>query len=428
MPLKRWFFLGVLLALGPCWAGAQTIFNCSSFATTGTCGVGSGQPFGPYGYTVSGGVIDFVPSGSTHNGNALFYNSVVNDRAFTSTITFVPNGFNFSFVVQNCNQSGCGDGQGQSFAAGAGCEGGFYQGFAYPGPFPNNVFAAMLDSYSGLPAGSGTFTYSSTQIYQSNQSPCNPNDGSEGYYGTNKNSTTPVPLNSPAGTPATTTGDTYSATFNYSGSTFTIALYDVTAGGTCTPTSSATCSFTTYNGVYLPAIVGGTTAYVGFTSGIGETTTYPLDVLSFAYTVNAPTAGSAPTAWNAGSTYNNGTISVASPVMSVAPGTYGSPQSVSLSTSTGGAYICYTTSTTFPALTPQPDNYGGCQTGSTLYTGPVSIASSTTLYAMAGIVLNSSTSAGGNPPSTLVAAAYTISAARTTTRGKAVLGGKVVLQ
>jgi hypothetical protein len=54
-----------------------------------------------------------------------------------------------------------------------------------------------------------------------------------------------------------------------------------------------------------------------------------------------------------------------------------------------------------PTLYPQPDNNGGCAEG-TLYSGPVSVSSSQTLYAMAG------TNWGTGPPSSLVAGVYTI--------------------
>ncbi len=106
------------------------------------------------------------------------------------------------------------------------------------------------------------------------------------------------------------------------------------------------------------------------------------------------------TAWNANSTYNNGTVSAASPVYSVAPGTYSAAQSVSIASSTSSSYICYTLSTSTPTLYPAPDNIGGCRQG-TKYTSAVSIPSTTTLYAVAA-----TTNTG--PPSTLVAGSYII--------------------
>jgi hypothetical protein len=65
------------------------------------------------------------------------------------------------------------------------------------------------------------------------------------------------------------------------------------------------------------------------------------------------------------------TIKVAVPVFSLAGGTYSQVQTVSISSATSGATIYYTTDGSTPT------------TGSTLYTGPVSITQSTTLRAMA---------------------------------------------
>ena len=229
-------------------------------------------------------------------------------------------------------------------------------------------------------------------------------------YATNKISTSPVPLNSPASSQSTTTGDTYSATVTYDGYTFTVSLYDVTAGGSC---PGASCFTHSWSGVYIPEIVGATTAVVGLTNGVSVTSTNPLYVKSFSYTESTPTGTSSYTAWNANSTYNNGTVSAASPVYSVAPGTYSGTQSVSITTSTTpNNYICYVLSATTPTLYPQPNNNGGCVTG-TLYTGPVSISSTATLYAMAGSNVSafsdgSQNPTGLGPPSTLVAGTYTI--------------------
>jgi hypothetical protein len=383
------FAVVTLGLLGPA-ARAQNIFDCSSFASSGTCGVGSGQEFGSY-YPLSGDAIDFVPAGSTHNGNALFYKTAVNVQGFTSTFTFIPNGFNLSFVLNNCNQSGCGSGKGPTFAAGAGCEGGFYQAFDGP-PYPNNVFALMLDSYSPLTNGAN-FTYSSAQIYQTNQSPCLPNDTGPNYYPTNKVSTSPVNLT--RGSAPSTTGDTYSATVSYNGTTLTLSMYDVTAGGSC---PGATC-FTQSWPVYIPSIVGGTTAYVGLTSGIGLTTTHPLYVSSFSYTVN-PSSG--PPTTTLANMYANagGTVTAADPLYSPAPERYSGTQAVTLTSSTANSYICYVLAASPPALMPQTNNDGTCAQG-TIYTGPITISSSQTLYSMASTHSLS-------PPSALTIGAYTI--------------------
>jgi hypothetical protein len=398
-------------------ASAQTtIFNCSSWATTGTCGVqdtylhqnfgfvGNGPP------SVSGTHILLQPVGSTHNTENINYAAAkVNVQAFTTTFTFLPNGWNLAFVLQNNARANSVAGPGAFFGAGGGCEGGFYQAFS--GAPPNNIFVLNLDSNNSntvIPdefGGGAGFTYSNAQIYQTAQSPCIPNDGQPSWWPTDKISTSPVSLNSPVSTYNTClqtvsgTCDTYSATITYNGSDVTLSLYDVTAGGSC---PGASCFTHTWSNINIPSLVDGTTAYVGLATSSNNAATLPLYLNTWSYTVNGPTAAPSYSAWNAKSTYGNGTVSVASPVYSVAPGTYSGMQAVSITTSTSGGspYICYALASSIPTLYPQVDNYGNCL-NSTLYSGPVTISSTQTLYAMAGNVWS-------NPPSTLVAGTYTI--------------------
>jgi Chitobiase/beta-hexosaminidase C-terminal domain len=98
-----------------------------------------------------------------------------------------------------------------------------------------------------------------------------------------------------------------------------------------------------------------------------------------------------------------GLTGTASPTFSPVPGTYSGTQSVTLSSTTSGAYICYVLASSIPTLLPQPDNQGGCASG-TLYSGAVSVASSETLYAAA-----STSTVGNGAPSSLVQGTYTIS-------------------
>ena len=89
------------------------------------------------------------------------------------------------------------------------------------------------------------------------------------------------------------------------------------------------------------------------------------------------------------------TATAATPTFSPAAGTYSAAQSVTISTATSGATICYTTNGTTPAAgTP-----GTCSTGSS-YSGPVSVASSETLRAIA--------TKTGYTNSSVASAAYTI--------------------
>jgi len=400
--------VGTLGLLGGPMAVAQSVFNCpDGFTSTTPAACSFANGFGQAGYNfggnagvLSGSNIVMTPVGATHGSTQISYlTAPVNVQGFTTTFTWTPGDIsNLALVFNNCIQPGCGSGQGKSLSAGAGCEGGFSQSYGNP-PFINNTFAVMLDLYSPL-TESGPFTYSSVQVYQPFQSPClPPNGGQPDYYPTNKLSTAPVNLTN--GTQGVPTEDMYSVTVTYSGNTLTLSMFNVTTGGSC---PGASCFTNTWNGVYIPAIVGGKTAYVQFSEGIGLTTSIAQSVNGWSYTVNSPTAGSGLTSWNENSTSNNGRGSAASPVYSVTPGSYTETQSVAITSSTPGAYICYELSSSYPTQPPQPDNKGGCNAG-TPYSGPVPVSSSTTLYAMAGIPY---TASNVGPPSTLVAGAYTI--------------------
>lgn len=96
------------------------------------------------------------------------------------------------------------------------------------------------------------------------------------------------------------------------------------------------------------------------------------------------------------------TSSAAAPTFSPIAGTYVGTQSVSLSTTSGGAIICYTTTGTTPAT----NGTTGCTTG-TLYAGAISVATTQTVKAIAG--------GTGFTDSTVASAAYTINAVATPT-------------
>ena len=356
------------------------VINCSSgFASSGGCGVAvtgsGGQPF-QFTNDQSAGVVVgtqalLIPRGSGHVGSGLIYQTAVNVQAFSTTFTFVPNGWNFALVLQNnTNPNGGGGGHPWAFAGGAGCEGGFYQAFGTAPTSANNIFALELDQQSALTNSNivtAPFTYSGVQIYQANQSPCNPNDGGPDYTFIPKISTSPVPLNSPVNTRGTTTGDTYSVTLGYNGTMLNMSMYDVTAGGSCPGTKCFTQSWT----VNIPSLVGGNTAYVGFTGSTNENSTHPLYVNSFVYNVGASPAAATPT-------------------FSVPAGTYSTVQTVSISDSTPGATIYYTTNGTTPT------------TSSSVYSGPVTVSSTETLRAIAA--------ASGYTNSSVASATYAINA------------------
>ena len=156
-------------------------------------------------------------------------------------------------------------------------------------------------------------------------------------------------------------GHLMDAHFAYDGTNLTLTLTD-------TVTSAAVTEVFPVN---IPSLVGASTAYVGFTGGTGGHTATQ-EVLSWTYVSSS--AGVAAT-----------------PAFSPAGGTYATSQSVTISDTTTGAAIYYTTDGTAPT------------TSSTRYTGPVTVSASQTLQAMAA--------ASGFGSSAVAKAAYTISAA-----------------
>ncbi|MGB8099093.1 MAG: hypothetical protein WCF17_18185, partial [Terracidiphilus sp.] len=329
---------------------------------------------------LSGTAVNLNPATAEHNAYNMNYGTattgLVNDEAFQANYTFVPNGSNLSFVLQN-NTSPQGSppyGTGVSFSSGAGCEGSIFQAFPNGGGWdpPNNIFAIWLTSSnpltdangSGKGGGSAGFTYSGTQLYQTGQDPCNPRDGTEPYfYYTKQISTSPVNLTLGTGYGpqcegasnvngcATSTGDTYSVTITYTGSNVTEQLYDVTASGSC---PGASCFTYTWSNISIPSMVDGTTARPGLAGSTNTPTGYNLLIETFAYTV----------------------LSAAdTPTFSPAAGTYGSTQTVTISDGSSNSIICYNTTGN-----PSTNGIGGCENG-TLYSGAVSVSKGQTLYA-----------------------------------------------
>ena len=176
--LKSRLLIFGLLTLVASLAGAQAIFNCSSGFNSSpltACGVAI-PPLGTYAGTfkcntnycaVSGTQFDLIQTGTSHGDGSIVYQTAENVQAFSSTFRFVPNGWNLAFVMEN-NTTGY-DGAGPAFAAGAGCETGFYQIQTVEDlDMPNNIFALTLNQYEALAdaniyhsGGNGVFTYSS---------------------------------------------------------------------------------------------------------------------------------------------------------------------------------------------------------------------------------------------------------------------------
>jgi hypothetical protein len=353
--------LGILI---PSYGQGTNVINCpSGFTSSGACGVGSGQNFpifGNGGANLSGSKVILQPTGVVHAPSSIVYQTKVNTQAFSTTFTFVPNGWNLAFVLENSTtDGGAGPTPGytlaSSFSSGAGCEGGFYQAFGgSDNPPPNNIFVLNFDSGNLLVNSLSPF-YSNVQIYQQIQSPCIPGDGQPWYYPINKVSTSPVSLNSPATTFQTTTKDTYDATIIYTGTNVVLNMYDVTAGGSC-PGSS--CFTYTWYGVNIPSLVDGTSAYLAFGGSTNAASPGPLGIISLVFTDLSP----API-----------------PTFSPSAGMYEGNQNVFISDLNSDATICYNT-TGAPATNGQ----SGCANG-TLYTGAaISVPGGESIYAVAG--------------------------------------------
>jgi len=346
---------------------SQTIFDCSSgFATTassGACQVTTGSVTGAQNFLIPNGgnpgrlaapQVNLQPAGTVHFPSSLIWQQQVNVQAFTTSFTFIPNGWNLAFILNNTTNLGSGF-NGPKFIGGAGCEGGFYQGENGVAAVPLNIFALNFDQYNNQ-SGLTAFGSSNAQVYQTAQNPCLPNLGDNtGYYPTTKVSTSPVAMNSPASQVATTTGHTYSATIVYTGGNLTLSFYDVTAGGSC---PGATCMTQTWKGINIPSIVGSNTAWVGLGATTNGSSSQSLLINSFTYSTTTPP--SSPVASTYTSAANAGAAYVATPTLSPAPGSYSSAQTVTASSTTPGTYYCYELSATTPTLMPQPNNIGGC--------------------------------------------------------------------
>ena len=143
-------------------------------------------------------------------------------------------------------------------------------------------------------------------------------------------------------------GDLMRCTLAYNGTVLTEAVTDTVTGDT----------YTNNYAVNIPSLVGGNTAYVGFGGATGADTVIQ-NLTSWTYTTESP--GQA-----------------AIPMFSPAAGTLFRIPERHLSTVSSGAVICYNT-----IGDPATNGANGCTTG-TAYTGPVTVSSSETLYAVAG--------------------------------------------
>ena len=262
-----------------------------------------------------------------------FFTTPVNIQSFTNNFSFQltsANADGFTFTIQSSGDTVLGP-------AGAGL------GYGYSGStaFPNSV-AVKFDLYNNSGEGND-----STGMYTDGATPTVPavDMTSSG-----------VNLHS---------GDVMNVTMTYNGTTLAWTITDATTGAT----------FSTSATVNIPSLVGGSTAYVGFTGGTGGATAIQ-EILSWTYTPGSGTTSPAAT-----------------PTFSPAAGTYTSAQTVTISDTTSGAAIYYTTNGTTPT------------TSSTKYSTPVSVSSTETIEAIAV--------ASGYTNSAVASAAYTINIPQT---------------
>ena len=287
-----------------------------------------------------------------HTANNVWFKTPVNEQAFTTTFTF-----HF-----NCSASSdCGDGMG--FMMICQCsENPTYlnppndPGYTYSG-FSSQNFSWSNCDPSNTPECSPLIKGILVKFDLYNDQTGEPGAETTGYYTGGEIPQYPNPQYDMSGSGINMqSGDEFTCTLTYDGSNLTETLTD---------TVTKTQYTHTYTGVNIPAAIGANTAFVGFGGGTGAAVvdTY-LD--SWTYSAQSPGQTAVPT------------LSAAAPAFSPAAGTYSRAQGVTLSTASSGAVICYNTTGS-----PATNGSGGCANGK-LYTGPVTVSSNETLYAVAG--------------------------------------------
>jgi hypothetical protein len=286
-----------------------------------------------------------LTDGGGSEASSAWFNVPVNVQQFTTRFSFQttggtsPTGDGFAFVIQG----------GASNAVGP-VGGGLGYGpdnIANPSASTNapiaKSIAVKFDMYSN--AGEGV---NSTGLYTNGASPTAPS----------------VDLTN-SGVNLHTT-DVFNVVMSYDGANLTMTITDATTNA----------AFTTSWPVNIPSTVGGNSAYVGFTGGTGGVTAIQ-EIIGWTMASNLGAA--------------------ATPTFSPAAGTYTTAQTVSISDSTSGATIYYTTNGTTPTIS------------SSKYTGPINVGTSQTLSAIA--------MASGYANSAVGVAAYTITSTITVNYG-----------
>jgi hypothetical protein len=286
-----------------------------------------------------------LTDGGTYEASSAWYSAAQNITSFTNNFSFQitpgtsPTADGFAFVIQAVGTSAIGP-YGGSLGYGSSSCGAPSGGIA-------TSIAIKFDLYSNCGEG-----VDSTGLYSNGASPTT--------------SPTNPAIDMTSSGVNLHSGDVFNVSMSYNGTNLTMTVTDATTAATFTNTWPINIAST---------IGGGSSAYIGFTGGTGGLTAIQ-DIISWTYTSGSST----PTALT--------------PTFSPAGGTYASAQSVTLSDSTAGASIYYTTDGSTPT------------TSSTQYTGAISVGSTTTIKAIAV--------AAGYNNSAVGSAAYTIQSAATT--------------
>jgi hypothetical protein len=321
-------FINALTPAGA--AHAQVINYQSGFAgSTGQIWLVNGAS------PLVGSTIHLTTSGLVNGANNAWYETPVNVQAFTTTFTFTDtcstycgDGFGF-MIISTSNPSSAGFAY--SGAAGAQLSWSQCTGTGDTDCAAINSILVKFDLFdvqTGSPGANLTGFYSGGTYPQAPNNPQYDMSSS----GINMES-----------------GDLFTCTITYDGSLLTETLTDTVTNATYTKT---------YTGINIPSLVGGNTAYVGFGASTGAATVTQ-DLSSWTYTEESPGQAGIPT-------------------FSPAPGTYLGSQTVTMSSGSSSAVICYSTTGS-----PATNGSTSCATG-TLYTRPVTVSSSETLYAVAG--------------------------------------------
>ncbi len=274
-----------------------------------------------------------LTDGGGNEAAAAWYQVEANIQVFTTDFTFqitpgsASTADGFTFAIQGNNSSSIGP-----------SGGGLGYGPDTPGGTPGlaSSVAVKFDLYSN--AGEGV---DSTGLYLNGVSP-----------------TTPAVDMTSSGVNLHS-GDPFHVHMTYNGTTLSMTITDNTTNAT----------FTQSWAVDIPTTVGGNVAYVGFTGGTGgETATQEILNWTFVST--------------------GGTAAAATPTFSLAAGTYLGTQTVSLSDTTSGSTIYYTTDGSTPT------------TSSTAYASPITVTATETINAIA--------TASGFTQSAVATAKYTI--------------------